>query len=75
MPYAMTEAERRWQLFCTIAAVKESELSTALENAMNHFKTSKQPPEWVADTIAAYYKTCTFAQTHFDSAADSATAE
>jgi hypothetical protein len=66
----MTEPERRWQLFCTIAAVKDSELSTALENAMTHFKSAKQPPEWVAETITAYYQTCVYAQTHFDAAAN-----
>ena len=68
----MTEPERRWQLFCSIATAKDSELSTALENAMNHFKTSKQPPEWVAETIRAYYQTCEYAQVHFDAAAESA---
>jgi hypothetical protein len=67
----MTESERRWQLFCYTATVKDSELNTALENAMNHFKTSKHPPEWVSDTIKAYYRTCEFAQTHFDAAAGS----
>jgi len=75
MPFAMTEPERQWQLFCAIATVKDGELCTALENAMNHFKTSKHPPEWVADTIKAYYQTCEFAQTRFDAAAGSATAE
>jgi hypothetical protein len=65
----MSEPERRWQLFCYLATVKEGELHTALENAMNHFKTSKKPPEWVSETIKAYYQTCEFAQTHFDHAA------
>jgi hypothetical protein len=64
----MTEPERRWQLFCTIAGVKDSELHTALENAKDHLKMGKQPPEWVSETITAYYRTSEFAQTLFDTA-------
>ncbi|MGA1237691.1 MAG: hypothetical protein ACO34E_12595 [Limisphaerales bacterium] len=64
----MTEPERRWHLFCTIAGVRDSELHTALENAKDHFKMGKHPPEWVSETITAYYRACEFAQSRFDSA-------
>ncbi|MFM1945016.1 MAG: hypothetical protein RI897_3998 [Verrucomicrobiota bacterium] len=65
----MTDPERTWHLFCTIASVKETELHTALENAKDHFKMHKAPPSWVAETIDAYYHACLFAQTRFDNAA------